>query len=93
MTSKDAVINMSLSGNEPFRDSTFSDPRYIKVAPFIMQQKNIFKYGRPLFRGFDEFPEFRDILGEEIQKVVLGQKTAEKAMIDTEKKVINLLPK
>jgi multiple sugar transport system substrate-binding protein len=92
MTSKEGVLNMSLSGNEPFRNSTFQDPLYISRAPYLTQQLNIFKYGRPLFRGFDNFPEARDILGEEIQQAVSGSKNAGQAMADAERKIVPLLP-
>jgi multiple sugar transport system substrate-binding protein len=92
MTGKEGVLNMSLSGNEPFRDSTFQDSRYTSRAPYLTQQLNIFKYGRPLFRGFDNFPEARDILGGEIQQVIAGQKSAQQAMADAEKRIIPLLP-
>jgi multiple sugar transport system substrate-binding protein len=93
IVSKDGVLNMSLSGNEPIRASTFENPQYVQKQPLLTQQLNIFKYGRPLFRGFDNFPEARDILGTAIQSVVSGQARAQEAMAEAEKKIIPLLPK
>jgi multiple sugar transport system substrate-binding protein len=92
MCSKEGVLNMSLSGNEPFRNSTFQDQRYIVRQPLLTQQQNIFKYGRPLFKGFDNFTEANNILGEEIQKAIMGQKTAQQAMADAERQIKPLLP-
>jgi multiple sugar transport system substrate-binding protein len=93
MCSKEGILNMSLSGNEPIRNSTFQDQQYIAKQPLLIQQQNIFKYGRPLFRGFDNYTEANSILGGEIQKAVMGQKTAQQAMADAERQIKPLLPK
>ena len=93
MNSKEGVFNQSFSGNEPIRASIFQDPNYIAKNPLFTQQQNIFKYGRPLWKGFDDYTEANDILGEELQRAVSGQKTALQAMQDAERQIRPLLPK
>jgi multiple sugar transport system substrate-binding protein len=90
--SKDGVFNQSFSGNEPIRASTFQDPRYIETHPLYTQQQNIFKYGRPLWNGFDNYTEANDILGEELQRAIAGQKPVLQSMQDAERRIQPLLP-
>jgi multiple sugar transport system substrate-binding protein len=91
--SKEAILNGSLSGNSPVRASTFEEPRYMEKTPYLEEQLAMFAAGRSIFPGFDNYAEFRDILGEEMQLVVLGKKSAEQAMADVEKKATDLMPK
>ena len=90
VTTKDAILQTVFSGNEPVRESVFSNQQYLASQPFPTQQRNIFTYGRPLFPGFDEYPEFISILGEEMQNAVLGNKTSKQALSDAETKIQNL---
>ena len=93
MLNKEAILNGCLSGNSPVRASTFKEPKYMAGVPYLKEQLAMFAAGRALFPGFDNYPEFRDVLGEEIQQVVLGKKSAEQAMADAEKKSADLMPK
>jgi ABC-type glycerol-3-phosphate transport system substrate-binding protein len=86
MSSKDGVLNQGLSGNNPVRASVYDMPEYREGVRFVEVIRNIFKYGRKLFPGFDSFTEVRDIIGEEIQKAVLGEKSAQAAMEDATRK-------
>jgi len=91
MSSKEGVLNQSLSGNNPVRASVYDMPEYRDGVQFVEVMRNIFKYGRKLFPGFDSFAEVRDIIGEEMQRVILGEKTAEAAMEAATKKAQPLL--
>ena len=93
MSSKDAVLNMALSGNGPVRTSTFEDPRYKKRVPTIGGMLIMLKYGYPMFPAFENFTQVNDIIGEQIQQVVLGRKTPEQAMQDAQGSIGGLLPK
>jgi multiple sugar transport system substrate-binding protein len=86
MSSKEGVLNQALSGNNPVRASVYDMPEYKEGVRFVEVTRNIFKYGRKLFPGFDSFAEVRDMIGEEMQRVVLGEKTARAAMADAERK-------
>jgi len=90
VTKAESILQTVLSGNEPVRESVFSASQYLANAPFPRQQKNIFAYGRPLFPGFDKYPEFISILGEEMQNAVLGAKTSARAMADAQSRIKQL---
>ncbi len=93
MSSKDAVLNMALSGNGPIRTSTFEDPKYKSRAPYLDGMLVMLKYGSPMFPAFENFTQVNDLIGEQIQQVVLGRKTAEQAMKEAEAAIGGLLPK
>lgn len=90
VTSPDSILQTVLSGNEPVRESVYSAPQYLANAPFPQQQKNIFAFGRPLFPGFDQYPEFLSILGEEMQNAVLGIKTSAQSLADAQARIKQL---
>lgn len=90
VTTKDAILQTVFSGNEPVRESVFQNNEYLASVAYPEQQRNIFEFGRPLFPGFDEYPEFISILGEEMQNAVLGTKTSAQALQDAEKKIREL---
>jgi len=90
VTTEDAILQTVFSGNEPVRESVFHNDEYIASVAYPQQQRNIFEYGRPLFPGFDQYPEFISILGEEMQQAVLGTKTSVQALSDAEKKIKDL---
>lgn len=92
MTSKDATLNMALSGNSPARASVYENPRYREITPYADEGMMALKYGRIIFPGLDNFSEILDIIGEEIQRCVLGQKSAEKAMADAAEKIKPMMP-
>ena len=92
MSSKDAVLNMALSGNGPVRASTFENPVYSSRAPYLEGMQIMLKLGYPLFPAFENFTQVNDIIGEHIQQVVLGQKTPQQAMQDAEAVISGLLP-
>ncbi len=74
------------------RKSVYGLAEYRNKVHFVDVTANIFKYGHKLFPGFDNFAEVRDIIGEEIQRAVLGEKSAQQAMADAQKKAAPLLP-
>ena len=92
MASKDAVLNMALSGNGPVRASTFEVPSYKNRAPYLEGMQIMLKLGYPLFPAFENFTQVNDIIGEHIQQVVLGQKTPEEAMREADAAITGLLP-
>jgi multiple sugar transport system substrate-binding protein len=92
ISSKDGVLNQALSGNNPVRASVYDMPEYRDKVHFVDVIANVFKYGHKLFPGFDNFAEVRDTIGEEIQRAVLGEKSAKQAMEDAQKKAAPLLP-
>jgi ABC-type glycerol-3-phosphate transport system substrate-binding protein len=51
------------------------------------------KYGYPMFPAFANFTQANDLIGEQIQQVMLGRKSPEQAMKDAEAAVGGLLPK
>ena len=93
MSSKDAVLNMALSGNGPVRASTFENPKYKAMVPTVNGTLTMLKLGYPMFPAFENFTQVNDIIGEQIQQAVLGRKTAEQAMQDAQGAISGLLPK
>ncbi|HUV07221.1 MAG TPA: extracellular solute-binding protein, partial [Spirochaetia bacterium] len=85
VSTKDGILNQALSGNNPVRKSTYDLAEYKSKVHFVEVTRNIFNSGRKLFPGFESFSEVRDILGEEIQRAVLGEKTAAQALADAQK--------
>ena len=93
MTSKDGTLNMGLSRNTPARTSAYENPRYKKdKLAYVDEEMLACKYGKVVLPGLDKFAEVRDIIGEEIHRYLLGQKSAEKAMADAAEEIKPLIP-
>ena len=93
MSTKDAVLNMALSGNGPTRISTFENPKYKAMVPTVNGTLTMLKLGYPMFPAFENFTQANDIIGEQIQQAVLGRKTPDQAMQDAQGAIKELLPK
>ena len=91
ISSKEGVLNQALSGNNPVRKSVYEMEDYRKKVHFVDVTAKMFNVGRKLFPGFVNFPEVRDIIGEEIQRAVLGEKSPQQAMADAQKKAAPLV--
>lgn len=90
--SKEGVKWMSINGNTPVRFSTLDDPSYTSKVPYADVQKQLFRYGRSMFPGFENWAQARDILGQELHRAILGEKSAEQAMADAQEAIAPLLP-
>ena len=93
LSSKEGTKWMSINGNTPVRFSTLEDPSYTSMVPYADVQKQLFKHGRSMFPGFENWAQARDILGQELQRAILGEKTPEQAMADAQRAIAPLLPK
>ncbi len=91
MASRDAIFNMSLSGNDPVRASTYANPDYQARIPYIDEQLAMFESGRPMYPAFDNFAQVNDIIGEELQAAVIGSKSTDAAIADAERRIAPLL--
>jgi multiple sugar transport system substrate-binding protein len=92
ISSKEGTKWMAINGNTPVRLSTLDDPSYTSRVPYAGVQKNLFRYGRSMFPGFENWAQARDILGTELHRAILGEKSAEQAMADAQEAIIPLLP-
>jgi ABC-type glycerol-3-phosphate transport system substrate-binding protein len=90
--SKEGVKWMSINGNTPVRFSTLDDPSYTSKVPYADVQKQLFRYGRSMFPGFENWAQARDILGQELHRAILSEKSAEEAMADAQEAIAPLLP-
>lgn len=92
LSSKEGTKWMAINGNTPVRFSTLEDPAYTSRVPYAAVQKQLFRYGRSMFPGFENWAQARDILGVELQRAILGEKTPAQAMADAQKAIQPLLP-
>jgi multiple sugar transport system substrate-binding protein len=93
MSSQESTLQMALSGNAPVRASTFENPEFTGDLAYDPDVKlSSLQNGRILFPGFDNFPEARDFLGEQIQKIVLGEVGIEEGLQTAQERLEDLAP-
>ncbi len=93
MSSRNATLQMALSGNSPVRASTFDDSTFTDSLAYDPQVKlSSLTNGRILFPGFDNFPESRDFLGEQLQRILLGDVEIEEGLATAQRRLEELAP-
>lgn len=92
MLTKDATLQMALSGNGPVRASTYDDAGFRATVPYADAERSVLRVARVPLPAFDEATRAGDIFKEEAEAAVLGTKTPEAAMASVVQRVRPLLP-
>jgi multiple sugar transport system substrate-binding protein len=91
-TAPENTIRAALNGNGPIRPSAYDDPRMSELLSYAEAEQRALAVARPPLPGWSNSAQVQDIFVEEVELALLGQKTAEEAMMSVQERVAPLLP-
>lgn len=94
MSSVESTVRMAVEyGNGPVRRSAYADPRVQKKFTYAQAEASAIADATPPLPGFSKSAQAADFFTEAVQSVLIGDRTAEKAMKDLAEKTRALLKK
>ena len=93
MASKNSTIHAAIGGNGPVRSSAYDDPRVRSKLPYALSEQRALKNARVPLPAFEGATKAMDIFAEEVEAVMLGLKSPQKAMDSVVERVSPMMPK
>ena len=92
MTGKKHAKKIFRAGRDPIRLSTLNDEGLREEYPFLAATAESLRYGQPWFRPpIPHFAAVLDILGEEIERILTGNRTPKTGLASAQERILKLL--
>jgi len=93
VTSKDVAERYIEAGGVQLRKSTLTNPKFVKMYPFYTALMDCLQYTLPLPKTPKWAEEMSEVLGVELSEALIGSKTPQKALDDTQDKFVTIMKK